>query len=249
MATAQRPVPGRLPGERTSGGTGPSTNLFRQATLNQYHVDAAKTVGAGFAKFIDGSCDAICSGIEQWLKATAIAGVIINGPVGVVSPGMVQGPPLGPLILAKAPQDTPQETKYSNAIANALGTLWQAWQLGITGVLQYPAFASVPAPVAPPTPNIPIPLVALPSPGAAGLAPASLQRLMLTLLADPPALHAPALFDALANAFNTVFQTFTAATLVQNVLGTGPVPSFAPPFAPVGPVVGGVGNGAPGCLQ
>src|SRR5678816_126336 len=39
----------------------PPTNLFLQATLNKYHVDAAKQVGDQFGEFIDGSCDAICS--------------------------------------------------------------------------------------------------------------------------------------------------------------------------------------------
>ena len=68
-------------------------------------------------------------------------------------------------------------------------------------------------------------------------------------LADPTALHASALFDAIAKAFNTVFQIFKASTLVQNVLGTGPIPTFAPPFVPVGPVVAGIGNGPPGCLS
>jgi hypothetical protein len=34
--------------------------------------------------------------------------------------------------------------------------------------------------------------------------------------------------------------------MVTNVLGTGPVPTFAPPYVPVGPVVGGVGNMTPG---
>jgi hypothetical protein len=58
-------------------------------------------------------------------------------------------------------------------------------------------------------------------------------------LADPQALHASDLFDAIAKAFNTVFQTFKASTLVNNVLGMGPVPTFAPPFVPAGPVLMG----------
>ena len=62
---------------------------------------------------------------------------------------------------------------------------------------------------------------------------------MSGFLADPEANHAVDLFEAISQAFNTVFQTFKASTLVQNVLGTGPVPSFAPPVAPVGPVVAG----------
>ena len=233
------------PGERTTAPV-PPLNLFQQATLNKYHTDTAKEIGKGFEKYIEGVCGAVCDGIGNWMKAAAVTGVIINGPVGVVKPGSLIGPPLGPLILATAPKATPQEIKYSNAIANAFGTLWQPWHMGVVGTLMYPAFAAVPAPVAPPMPNVPMPLVALPSPGEAGLSPNSLSGLMMANLADPTALHAKVLFDSIATAFTPVFQIFKATTMVQNVLGTGPVPTFAPPFVPVGPVVMGSGNGAPG---
>ena len=36
--------------------------------------------------------------------------------------------------------------------------------------------------------------------------------------------------------------------MVTNVIGTGPVPTFAPPYVPGGPVVGGVGSMPPGGL-
>jgi hypothetical protein len=227
----------------------PPMNLFREASLNKYHVDAAKTIGKNFEDYIDGVCGAICDGIDKWMKAATISGVIINAVVGVLAPGCVVGMPLGPLILATAPKNTPQEMKYSNAIADAFGTTWQTWSMGISGVLTYPAFAAFPGPVAPPTPNVPTPLLMFPSSGESMLSPSSLKGLMFTNLADPTALHAMDLFDAIAQAFSVVFQLFKASTMVQNVLGTGPAPTFAPPFAPAGPVVGGTGFGLPGCIN
>jgi len=224
------------------------TNLFREASLNKYHVDTAKDVGSQFGKFIDGTCDAICSGISQWMTATSITGVVINAVVGMLTPGGVVGPPLTPLILANAPKETPQELKYSNVIATVFGTAWQTWQSGITGTLMYPAFAAVPSPVAPPLPNIPVPLVALPSAGEAMLAAPTMKAQMIAQLGDPQAPHAVELFDALTQGFTPVFNIMKVSTMVTNVLGTGPVPTFAPPFVPVGPVVGGIGQGPPGCL-
>lgn len=227
----------------------PPTNLFLEATLNKYHVEAAKTIGEAFAKFIEGICGAICAAIDKWMKLTTITGVIINGPVGMLTPSGVKGPPLAPLIMASAPKEKPQELKYAQAIANALGNLWQTWHLGLSGTIMYPpTFAACPAPVHPPTPNLPLPLIALSSPGESGLSPTTLKSTMENNLGDARALHAQELFEAIAKAFNTVFQIFKASTLVQNVLGTGPVPTYAPPFVPVGPVVGGVGNSPPGCL-
>ena len=116
------------------------------------------------------------------------------------------------------------------------------------GTLMYPAFAAFPGPVAPPMPNIPLPLIAFSSPGESGLSPSTLKITMDANLADPKALHASDLFDAIAKAFNTVFQIFKASTMVQNVLGMGPIPTFAPPFVPVGPVVMGTVIPTPGVL-
>ena len=224
------------------------TNLFREPTLNKYHVDVAAKVGKQFADYIDGVGGAVCDGIGQWQSLATIANVIINGPVGMLTPGGVVGPPLAPLILATAPKKTPQEAKYSQAIATAFGNAWQSWHAGLMGMLAYPAFAAFPGPVAPPMPNIPMPLIAMASPGEAMLSPATLKGTMVGNLADPQALHAADLFDSLSQAFAPVFQMFKAANQVKNVLGMGPIPTFAPPFVPAGPVIMGTGTGPPGCL-
>ena len=236
------------PTERMTAPNSPM-NLFRESTLNKYHTGTAKEIGEQYEKFIEGICGAICTGIGQWMSVAMIAGVNIVGPVGILHPGCVVGPPLMPFILSSAPNATPMELKYSMAVANAIGTMWLPWHIGLTGILSYPAFAAVPAPVAPPMPNIPMPLVAFVSPGEAGLSPATLKSLMDANLADPTALHASDLFDAISKAFGTVFQMFKGTTLVMNVIGTGPVPTFAPPIVPVGPVLGGIGTGPPGCIS
>ena len=48
--------------------------------------------------------------------------------------------------------------------------------------------------------------------------------------------------------FSMRFLIWSASTLVQNVLGRGPVPSFAPPFTPVGQVMNGSVISVPGVL-
>ena len=192
-----------------------------------------------FKAYIEGITGAISDGIDKWMKMAMITTVIINGPVGMLLPGGVVGPPLMPLIMATAPKTTPMEIRYSTAIANAMGQQWQIWCMGLMGTLMYPAFAAFPGPMAPPTPNIPLALIALSSPGEAGLSPDALKGMMTVFLADPQANHALDLFDALSKGFNTIFQTFKMSTMVQNVMGMGPIPTFAPPVVPVGPVLGG----------
>jgi hypothetical protein len=44
------------------------------------------------------------------------------------------------------------------------------------------------------------------------------------------------------------FMVWLPMQMVMNVLGNGPVPGYAPPFVPVGPVVGGDNLAIPGSL-
>lgn len=219
--------------------------LFLPATPNKYHVDTQKQLNQRFGDFIDGICSAICSAWSQWQTGASMSGIIVNAVTA--SGGVLVGPPLGPLILASAPKSTPMQMKYSNAVANVIGTSWLQWQntVKVPGLPWYPAFAALPSPVAPPMPNIPVPLIAIaPTP----IVGASLKGQMVGQLGDPRAPFHKELFDAISSAFEKCFQIWCPSTMVTNVLGMGPVPTFAPPFVPVGPVVGGTATMAPGGL-
>ena len=227
---------------------GSPMNLFREPDLCAINVKTATKISNKYAKYIDGACDAICFSIDKWMKSSMVVGMIINGPVGMVLPGSVQGIPLGPLILAKGPKSTPMEIAYTTAISQAFDMSWRAWHMGMTGTLMYPSFAVFPGPVAPPMPNIPMPVIALPSAGEGMLAPTTLSTFMLMFLGNPLAPHAKVLFDSIAMAFATVFPIFKATSMVTNVLGMGPIPTFAPPVVPAGPVVMGTSIPKPGSI-
>jgi hypothetical protein len=157
------------------------------------------------------------------------------------------GPPWTPLILGSGPKSSPMEMKYTNVIAQVMGTGWLQYTatIKVPGLPFYPAFAAVPSPVAPPAPNTPVPLIALTQmPPQAAL----LKQQMVGQLGDPNAPYHQELFDAITDAFDKCFKLWQGTTMVTNVLGTGPVPTFAPPYVPVGPVVGGVGTMTPGGL-
>jgi hypothetical protein len=211
-------------------------NLFLESTLNKYHVDAAKDIGEKFEKYIDGICKAICSAIDTWMKIVKFTSIQVMAVCAIGAPGCMSGPGLKPFILSTAPMKTEQEQKYSKAIASAFDGAWKSWQDKITvpGLPWYPAFAAFPGPMAPPMPNIPMPLIVLPSAGEV-----ELKKAMEDNLGDKEAMHASELFDSLAKAFAVVFLLFKSTTVVTNVMGKGPIPTFAPPFVPVGPVVGG----------
>ena len=217
--------------------------LFQHSTLNVYHVTAAREVGSQVEHFIDGIAKALCEAVGIWMKLAMVHCLEINGAVGQLKPGGVTGPDLLPLIMASAPRETATHQKYSDAIAYAVGEKWQAWQSGLNGILMYPSLSSCPGSVAPPTPNQPVPLAMLSSSGEQGLSPKALTHAMNTHFGNYGAYHAGGLFSAVAKGFHACFLQFKATTVLQKVMGTGPVPVAA------GPVQKGSVVPAPGILM
>ncbi|HET7505150.1 MAG TPA: hypothetical protein VFK02_29225 [Kofleriaceae bacterium] len=219
--------------------------LFQPASLNKYHTDTQKMHIGKIGGFIDGVCSAICSAWSQWQTAATMVGVVIAGPTASV--GQIVGPPWTPLILASAPKASPMEMKYSNVIAQVIGTAWLTFTatVKVPGMPWYPAFAAVPSPVAPPAPNVPCPFAAL-TQVPVSISCNALKAQMIGQLGDPNAPFHKELFESIADAFEKTYNLWKVSTMVTNVLGTGPVPTFAPPYVPVGPVVGGVGTMTPG---
>lgn len=216
------------------------TNLFHEPTLNHYHTEASRIVGRAMERFIDNICAAITDAIDKWMHMASVVSVTINGPIGMLLPGGVTGPLLKPFILAKAPRGTELEAEYSNAIAEAVSNGWLRWQMGLSGVLNYPSFAAAPMPTAPPTPNVPAPLITFGSSGESALSPLALKNGMGAAMTQDGQ-HAGTLFESVANAFYRHFQTFKISTMVTKVIGTGPVAT-----SPCGPVTGGMVIPSPG---
>lgn len=219
--------------------------LFLPATTIKIHCETADKISKCFSNYIDGICSAICSAWAQWQATATLSNVVIMGPVATM--GTVAGPPLLPIILGQGPMSSPMEMKYTNAIATAISNGWLAYTSSITvpGLPWYPLFASFAGPFAPPMPNVPCPLSGLtqvPVPITKDI----LKQQMVGLYGDPTAPHSMELFDCIADAFDKCFKVWQGSTMVNNVMGTGPVPTFAPPVVPVGPVMGGLGNMIPG---
>ena len=233
------------PEEKQTAPVAAAPPLVLPQSMNKYHTDAQKMHHAKIGSFLDGVCDAICSAWSTWQSSATLVGVVVNAVTAVG--GQVVGPPLGPLIMAQGPKSSPMELKYTTAVANVINTSWLTYTTGIKvkGMPWYPAFAALPSPVAPPTPNVPCPVIAISS-AATAVSCNAMKGQMIAALGDPMAPFHKELFEAICDAFEKCHTMWEASTMVTNVLGTGPVPTFAPPYVPVGPVVGGVANMTPG---
>jgi hypothetical protein len=224
-----------------------SPPLFLPATMNKYHTDSQKMHIAKIGAFIDKTCSAICSAWSTWQSSTTMVGVMIMGPIATM--GSLVGPPMTPLILGQGAVNTPSEMKFTNVIANVIGTAWQQFTatVMIPGLPFYPAYAASPTPVAVPVPNIPFPFAAL-TQVPVSISAQIMKMQMIAQLGDPQAPFAKELFESIATAFEQCYDLWKVSTMVNNVLpGPCPVPSWTP-LSPVGPVVGGMATMLPGGL-
>lgn len=191
---------------------------------------------------IEAMCKAVCSAWATWQSTLSLQGVVINGPVAMG--GTLIGPPIEPLIRAGA---SPGLKQFIGPVAGGVQEQLTLFSMAVKvpGMPWYPSFAAVPGPVAPPMPNIPCPLMVIAA-GAKLLSREALKQAMVLRLPFPRPAGAEQICEAIAAGIESAVQIWLPSTMVTNVMGTGPVPTFSPPYVPVGSVVGGIGIQIPG---
>ena len=182
---------------------------------------------------------AIAQTVEHWIAAAEVTHGTINGPTGLI--------PVGAL---RSPVDFKAMTRATMAaggvplatygeLADLLADTWTGYFATFTTVIQFPAFAMWPGAVAPPMPAI----GQLLSVGTANTAQMTLMPFYAAGINLPPSARVDAdveqAWRQLTGWFAARFVSLTISTLLMNVLGHGPVPTYAAPYSPAGPVVGG----------
>jgi len=216
---------------------------------NKYYQDACDQIGNDFKKFHDAMIDAVGFAHNMWRLQAKFQNIKIMAVSAIGTPGCLDGPELEPLI-KNAPMCaamTGNMAKHRDAVAKGVSECFKKWQdkVMVPGLPWYPAFAAFPGPMAPPMPNIPTPLIACPSAMMAEIcAPMSMKSAMGNALdgglkSKDNDKQYEALHDAIATVLSVAFTAWLPMQQVMLVMGKGPIPTFAPPYVPVGPVVGG----------
>ncbi len=171
------------------------------------------------------------------------------------TPGCLDGPNLESLI-KMAPTTAVmhgEEKSMRNAVAKGVGKNFDQWKNAVTvpGLPWYPAFSAFPGPMAPPMPNVPSPLISCVSSQLSKIiSPSQLKKSIYgNLPADMQNSANEAFVQGIANQLAMQFLIWVSSQMVMNVLGKGPIPSFAPPYVPVGPVINGDIISTPGHLM
>lgn len=226
---------------------------------NKFYQDQCDKIGKDFKELHDGMLDAVKFAHTMWKLQAKFKDLKVMSVTAIGAPGCLDGPELESLIKT-APMVaafTGNKAKHRDAVAKGVSTCFKKWQdkVMIPGLPFYPAFAAFPSAMAPPMPNVPFPLIACPSAMMAEIvSPMSMKSEMGNALdgkikSDDKDKHYEALHDAIATVLSLAFLMWLPQQQVMLVMGKGPIPTFAPPYVPVGPVVGGDNLPIPGHLM
>jgi len=219
----------------------------------------AVAIGKAFKDFHDAMIDAVQFAHQMWKLQAKFQNLKIMAIAAIGTPGCLDGPELESSI-KQAPSCaafTGNMAKHRDAVAKGASKAFKNWQDQVTvpGLPWYPAFAAFPGPMAPPMPNIPMPLICCISAKMTDIIlPDTMTKEMDDALdgglknKDPEKQY-HALHDAIATVLALAFLMWLPSQQVMLVLGKGPIPTFAPPFVPVGPVMAGDNIAIPGHLM
>lgn len=196
-----------------------------------------------FVTYVNGMCQAINQALETWRASAYLTGVRIMGPVA--TGGKLRSVPLDPLILSRAPAGW---DVYNRAIAAGVHNQFHAFanDVSVPGLPWYPAFAAFPGPMAPPMPNVPCPLMSIAAVASRHLKEGSITDMIYNKMPTPKPACGKEVAIAIAFGIEKAAFAWLSSQMVKNVLGKGQIPSFAPPYVPVGPVVAGDNIATPG---
>lgn len=233
--------------------------VFMPQNPNKYHQDSCDKVGQAFKDFHDKMLDAVKFAHTMWKLQAKFQNLKVNSMTALGTPGCLDGPELESLIKMSpsAAAMMGNEAKYRDAVAKGVSTCFKNWQgqVMVPGLPWYPAFVAFPGPMAPPMPNVPMPLITCVSAKMADIvAPMQMKTEMENALDgglknDDPDKQYSALFDGISTVLAMAFLMWLPQQQVMLVLGKGPIPTFAPPYVPVGPVLMGDNIAVPGHLM
>lgn len=219
-------------------------------------VDACDQQGLFYKDMHDTMCEAVVFSHFMWKLQAKFSNIQIQGPVAIGNSGCLTGPELEKCIkfFPGCSRWQGSKAKYRDAIAAGVSKCFKEWQDAVTvpGLPWYPMFAAVPAPMMPPTPNVPTPLIACVSSKADKITASESMRSAIgdELDADLKRMddekHYDALFDAIGTTLSVAFTMWLSMQQAALVLGQGQNPAYAPPYVPVGPIVNGSVVSVPG---
>jgi hypothetical protein len=196
--------------------------------------------GIRWPEVLDVARAAISAGVDLWSANAQVLGGQLNGSAMFLPPGSLFGEPPFDTSVEGALLPLPIPREVASAIAGVAWEVWSAWAKSYYVSLPraFPDLAAVPGPEAEQTPLKPTRLGKGKAPGSLGISADVVEEALRGLLGDRVATKEDANeIKQFARWYWRSFRRWFGSARLVNLRGGGPVPSFAPPYVPVGPVV------------
>ncbi len=195
--------------------------------------------------------EAFRTAANEWIGKARIQGGTVRGPSATLTPGSLVSETNLEMRMVQLLTHPHVPREIAMDLAKVLAQAWKEWAAGFQIHLPkaYPTLAAVPGRFAPPTPAAGAPSLSQGnSPGEASLkAPQLASRLTSALQMHATKISGTgpdAAIKSLANWVDASFSEWKAGVKIVGLLGQGPVPTYAPPYVPIGPVVAGENTSA-----
>lgn len=225
-------------------------SYFATQDPHSYHFKCANEMTKVYKQFVHSMIQAASYAFNLWKPTLFFKNLNIITVSAVGSPGCLSssGPDFGTLMNSFPGLSAIRSGQFANqwikGVCDGVSDCVKKYVDNVTvpGLPWYPAFAAFPGPVAPPMPNIPSMLVMCPSSGLPYVTvPQQMQNAIVNKLPSsiknkcPEKIH-KTIALAIATSLTTGFTIWIATQTINLVTGTGQIPTFSPPFVPVGPV-------------
>ena len=204
---------------------------FMPVEPNKYYQDTCDKIGNNFKELHDTMIDAVGFSHNLWKLQAKFQNIQVMAVSAIGTPGCLDGPALESNIknFPGCAAWSGNKAKYRDAVAKGVSKCFKDWQDNVTvpGLPWYPAFAAFPGPMAPPMPNVPMPLITCVSPMMSSIvAPMDMKSAMIDALDSglkqkDKDKHHEGLFEAIATVLSAAFLMWLPAQQVMLVLGKG----------------------------
>jgi len=192
------------------------------------------------------SREAFREAVNEWIGKARIQGGKVSGPAAILTPGSLVSDVNIEMRVVQILARSQVPWGISEALARVLAAAWNEWAAGfqIHVPKAYPSLAAVPGPFARPTPAAEAPSLSQGSSGGEFALKAPLLANKLGSALRMYTTEAQGIPDqamkGLAEWVDASFNEWRSLVKLSGLMGGGSVPTFAPPYVPVGPVVAGV---------
>lgn len=212
--------------------------------ITGYAVDDV-AVAPNWAVWATAAKEAAKQGTNKWLGEIQVRGAV-NGPVMTFDRGTTLRAVNRPYFVDQVMVASGAPPLVVGAFHDATIEAWGSWIAGYQGPqnpIAFPTFAAFPGNAAPPTPaaspSLSLKLGSSNNDGSmsSGTVAAFIKARLGSMTSQP---GADAAINDFASSFNSRFTAWKGTATLTSLIGSGPVPMFAPPAVPAGPVKGGV---------